>query len=216
MTLDVESLTLRRNGRTLLADLSFTLAPGEALVLRGPNGVGKSSLIRAVAGLLPAEAGRIRLAGLDLRQDRDAVQESIALAGHLDAVKPALTVEENLAFWAPLAGGDVAAGLDLFGLRPLAGRQAGLLSAGQKRRLGLARLAGCRRPLWLLDEPTVSLDAASSAAVAALVARHCAEGGMALLATHVDLGLPAARALALAPPGAAAGAADPFLAGPFE
>jgi heme exporter protein A len=184
--------------------------------LRGPNGVGKSTLLRVLAGLLPADSGRIALDGVALADDREGWSERLAYAGHLDAIKPQLTVAENLAFWAALFGtGGAAIGraLEAFGLGAIADRPAQVCSAGQKRRLGLARLLVAERRLWLLDEPTVSLDREATARFAALVGSHCAGGGLALIATHVDLGLAEARTLTLEPPRAAARSGDPFLAG---
>jgi heme exporter protein A len=216
MSLVVADLACTRAGRPVLRGIGFELAPGEVLLLRGPNGAGKSTLLRALAGLLPA-TGRIELDGLPLARDPDAWAERVAYAGHLDAIKPQLTVAENLAFWSALFGGAaIGPALDAFDLAPLAARPAHLLSAGQKRRLGLARLALASRRLWLLDEPTVSLDAPSVARLEAAVARHAAEGGLTVVATHAALRLPA-RDLALAPEAVAAAraAADPFLAGPW-
>lgn len=218
MGLDVADLSLRRGGRLVVSGLSFAVAPGGALLLRGPNGVGKSTLLRALAGLLPLAAGSARLEGVDRVADPEGFGERLAYAGHLDAAKAQLTLAENLGFWAGMFGaapGAVAPALAAFGLAAIADRPAGACSAGQKRRLGLARLLLAPRRLWLLDEPTVSLDAETTATFAGLVAAHCATGGMALIATHVDLGLPAAGALRLEPlrgPQAAA-SDDPFLAG---
>ncbi len=184
--LTVEGLTVGRGGVAVLEGLSLAVAPGEALVLRGPNGSGKTTLIRTLAGLQPAFAGRI------------AAVEPV-YAGHLDGIKAQLTVTENLAFWAGvMGGGDVAAALAAFDLETLALRPARTLSAGQKRRLGLARLAVAGRRLWLLDEPTVSLDAASVGLFARAVTAHLAAGGAAVIATHVDLGLEG-RVLEVAP-----------------
>lgn len=218
MGLTVTDLACQRAGRRVLDGVGFTAPAGGALILRGPNGAGKSTLLRTLAGLLPPAAGTATLDGADLRRSPDAFAERLAYAGHLDAIKPQLTVAENLRFWAALFGaapGAVAAALDAADLGALADRPAYACSAGQRRRLGLARLALAPRRLWLLDEPTVSLDAASAARFAALVGRHCAEGGIAVVATHVDLGLEAAAELVLAPPTAPAVTSDPFLAGRF-
>jgi heme exporter protein A len=216
MGLAVTDLACRRAGRRVLAGVSFELAAGPALALRGPNGAGKSTLLRALAGLLPLAAGVVTLDGLSLGADADAWADRVAYAGHLDAIKPQLTLAENLGFWAALFGarpGAVAAALAAADLAALADRPAYACSAGQKRRLGLARLLLAPRRLWLLDEPTVSLDAAATARFAAQVREHCAAGGMAIVATHVDLGLAGAGELPLAAPIAAvADAADPFLA----
>jgi heme exporter protein A len=160
-------------------------------VLRGPNGCGKTTLLRTLAGLQPPLAGTISLP-----------PESLAYASHADGLKPTLSVTENLTFWAQVFGtGDagVQAALDTMNLRTLADRPAQNLSAGQKRRLGLARMALTGRPVWVLDEPTVSLDAASVALFAAMVRAHLASGGGAIIATHIDLGLTEADILDLAP-----------------
>lgn len=214
----LDGLACRRNGRTVFAGLSFRLPGGTAALLRGPNGAGKSSLLRVIAGLLPPAAGDVRLGGVSLARDPGAVQESVAFAGHLDAVKPALTVAGNLALWAGIFGaapGRVSAALERFGLAGMATRPAGQCSAGQRRRLGLARLLLTDRPLWLLDEPTVSLDAGSAALVAELVREHAGRGGIALIATHIDLGLGDVPVLDMAEvrPAAAMAPGDDFLTG---
>lgn len=184
-----EGLAVARGGVPLLHGLELELGPGEALVLRGANGIGKTSLLRTIAGLQPPRAGRVA-----------QPEDEVAYAAHADGLKSALTVAENLAFWAAVHGaGDPGAALAAMNLDALAHRRAVELSAGQKRRLGLARLAVTGRWLWCLDEPTVSLDAASSALFLRMVEEHLARGGAALIATHVDLGLTAARTLDLTP-----------------
>ena len=193
LSLTVTDLAIARGGLTVLEGLSFSLSAGEALILRGPNGVGKTTLLRTLAGLQPPVAGRIEVPA-----------ESLTYAAHADGLKAVLSVEENLGFWASGHGaGDprasVAAANGEKNLADLAGPRAANLSAGQKRRLGLARLLVTGRPIWVLDEPTVSLDTASVALFAGVVRAHLAAGGMALLATHIDLGLPEARVLDLAP-----------------
>ena len=198
MELTLDRLTLRRGGRTLIRDLSFTLPAGQAAALRGPNGVGKSTLLRALCGFLPLADGRVRFGELELPGDRTAIQERVLYAGHLDAVKPALSFAENLRLWAELggAGEDRAAeALERFGIAHMADRPAGEGSAGQKRRLGLARMVVLERPLWLLDEPTVSLDTGNVARFAAAVTAHLGQGGSAVIATHIDLALPEAATL---------------------
>lgn len=221
MDLTLDRLACRRGGRLVFRDLDFHLPAGSAAALRGPNGVGKSTLLRLIAGFLPPAAGDVRLGSHSRAADPGALQERIAYAGHLDAVKPALSVRENLSLWAGLHGAPparVTAALERFGLAPIADRRAAECSAGQKRRLGLSRLLVMDRPLWLLDEPTVSLDRAAAALVAELVAAHVAGGGLALVATHIDLGLETATLTMdpASPPDASAreGAGDdPFLEG---
>lgn len=165
----------------VLAGVSFDVADGTALILRGPNGAGKTTLLRTIAGLSPAMAGQI-----------EAKPDSIAYAGHADGLKAQLTVAENLGFWAGIfAAGGIDRALDAFDLHALSDRRAGELSAGQKRRLSLARLLVTGRPVWCLDEPTVSLDAENTTRFAAVIAAHLQTGGSAIMATHIDLGLAA-------------------------
>ncbi|MEP3784039.1 heme ABC exporter ATP-binding protein CcmA [Ascidiaceihabitans sp.] len=195
MKLTVTDLTIARGGMPILAALSFQLTPGRALILRGPNGAGKTTLLRTVAGLQTP-----------LQGDIDGAEDQIAYAAHADGLKAMLSVAENLSFWADVFGQhDVEAALSMFNLRDLRDRLAGTLSAGQKRRLGLARLLVTGRKVWVLDEPTVSLDAASVVIFADAVRAHLAQGGMALIATHIDLGLQDADVLDVTPFAAVAG-----------
>lgn len=181
MTLTVTDLTIARGGIPVLERVSLTLKPGGALVLRGPNGIGKTTLLRTVAGLQPPMSGRI-----------EGADDNIAYAGHSDGIKPTLTVAENLSFWASVFGfGTVGPALDAYRLQDLIDRPAGSLSAGQKRRLGLSRLLVTGRPVWVLDEPTVSLDKDAVQMFADAVNAHLGRGGSALIATHIDLGLKA-------------------------
>jgi heme exporter protein A len=202
MTMTVTELACRRGDMRVIEGVSFTLPPGRCLILRGPNGAGKTTLLRTLAGLVPPDAGRI-----------EAPPESIVYAGHADGLKSQLTVTENLAFWARVYGtGDIVRAMREFDLEGLADRQAQHLSAGQKRRLGLARLLVTDRAVWALDEPTVSLDAATVARFADVVGAHCAAGGSAIIATHIDLGIDSAEILDIAPFRAAPGREDsPFL-----
>ncbi|MCJ7873784.1 heme ABC exporter ATP-binding protein CcmA [Marinovum sp. 2_MG-2023] len=179
MMLDAQNLSVARGGIPILAEVSFSLAPGRALILRGPNGIGKTSLLRVVAGLQPPLAGTLTGAG-----------DNVAYAAHADGLKTTLSVAENLTFWARVFGtDDIAPALAAYQLGPLRDRAAGQLSAGQKRRLGLARLMVTGRPIWVLDEPTVSLDRDAVAMFADAVRLHLGQGGSALIATHIDLGL---------------------------
>jgi heme exporter protein A len=205
--LSVENLVVERGARRILDGVSFAVGAGEALVVVGPNGAGKTTLIRTVAGLIGAAEGSIRLEGGDPEKD---VSQQAHYVGHLNALKPSLTVEENLQFWAAYLGGAPASAaaiddaLAAFDLEPLAIIPAGYLSAGQKRRACLARLVATPRPVWLLDEPTVSLDAASVQLLARQVARHAAGGGLVLAATHIPLGLDGERRLEIGVRSAAA------------
>ncbi len=188
-----------RGERTVFSGLDFAAPAGGALVLRGPNGSGKSSLLRLIAGLLKPAAGTIAWNGEPVDDDPEAHHARLRYVGHLDAVKPALTVAENLAFWAGLHGGGLGsdAALDRLGLGHLADVPAQLLSAGQRRRLALARIVAAPAPLWLLDEPTVTLDEDAVGVVEALIAAHRADGGLVVVATHTGLQLPEAEALDL-------------------
>jgi heme exporter protein A len=193
-----------RGGRLVFSGVSFALESGEALVLRGPNGSGKSTLLRLIAGLLRPDAGTVGLEGGD---GELTIGQQCHYVGHLDALKPALSAEENLQFWSAfLGGGKTGDALCRFRLDHLAGLPAGYLSAGQKRRLSLARLAAVRRPLWLLDEPTVSLDADAKGDLEAVCAGHLAGGGLIVAATHLPIALGPARELVLDRAGEAAGA----------
>lgn len=189
MQLSLSDLAVARGGVTVLQGLTLALAAGQALVLRGPNGSGKTTLLRTLAGLQPPASGTF-----------DLPPDSVAYAAHADGLKSTLTVAENLGFWAKIYGGPaIENAVRALDLSALIRRRAGELSAGQKRRLGLARLLVTGRPIWLLDEPTVSLDLASVALFAGVVRGHLSGGGLAVIATHVDLGLPEARVLDLEP-----------------
>jgi len=195
-------LACRRGERLVFAGLEFALGPGEALVLRGPNGSGKSSLLRLMAGLGRPASGALAWDGENVARDREAHAARLHFLGHLDAVKGALTAAENLLSWARLRGthadrAGIAAALDRLGLARLASAPARFLSAGQRRRLALARLLVSPAALWLLDEPSVGLDENSQAALEAMLARHRAEGGMVALAIHGAIALADAREIRL-------------------
>ena len=230
MRLTASGLACVRSGREVFSGVDFSLAAGEALLVLGRNGAGKSSLLRTIAGLVRIAAGKLLLEGgvADL-----TLPEQAHYVGHHDAIKPALTVEENLAFWARYLGGGAAAGggaaggqeaaaardgvlaaLDALALGDLAGLPAAYLSAGQRRRLSLARLAAVKRPVWLLDEPTSALDTATQERLAGLMRLHLGDGGIILAATHGPIGLAGTKELRLAGAALAAGPPGPSPAGP--
>ena len=176
-----------RGERRVFEGLSFALAAGGLLVLTGPNGSGKSSLLRIMAGLLRPAAGALLWDGAPVRDDPDAHAARLQYLGHLDAVKPVLSAAENLMFWAALHGGgaaEVTRALEAYDLGALAEVPGRMLSAGQKRRVALARLLAAPAEVWLLDEPTVGLDAASLARLTGAIAAHRARGGRLVVATH--------------------------------
>ena len=181
----------------MFSGLSFAIAGGGALVVTGRNGSGKSSLLRLIAGLLRPDAGRI---GLDGGDPERSIAEQAHYLGHQDALKPSLTVGENLRFWSAYLGpaeNPPGRALSRLGLEDLRDLPAAYLSAGQKRRLSLARLLTVHRPLWLLDEPTAALDAEGQVRLADLMTTHLARGGLILAAAHGDIGLTDAQELKL-------------------
>jgi|SRR5262245_25201146 heme exporter protein A len=195
MRLAGSDLACIRGGRQVFRNLSFALGAGEALAVTGPNGAGKSSLLRLVAGLVHASAGRLEFSEGDPEL---SLAEQAHYLGHQDALKPALTVAENLAFWTHFLGaGAEKPALGAVGLDRIAHLPATYLSAGQRRRLSIARLIAVPRPIWLLDEPTSALDAAAQAMLSDLMGSHLASGGLILAATHGPLGIAGAKELRL-------------------
>lgn len=182
-----QDLGCERGGRHVFSGLSFAVAEGEGLALTGPNGSGKTSLLRLIAGFLAPASGSLQLEGMD---DELTIGQYCHYVGHLDGLKDAMSVAENLNFWAQYLGeGSVADALEAFELGRLADLPAGLLSAGQKRRLGLARLVLISRPIWLLDEPSVSLDKRSVRTLTKLMSAHITAGGIVLASSHTDMAL---------------------------
>ena len=199
MRLRAWDLTIERGGRRLFSGLSLEAGPGRALIVSGPNGAGKSSLLRALCGLLPVEAGGFALEGGDRER---SVGEQAHFLAHADALKGALTAGENLTFWAGALGGaatraNALAALAQVGLAHVVDFPVRALSAGQKRRVAIARLLVARRPLWLLDEPATALDVAAQAQLAGIMRAHLERGGLIVAATHADLGLAGSQALRL-------------------
>jgi heme exporter protein A len=206
MKLIAEKLSARRGGRILFTGLSFSVEAGSALLVTGPNGAGKTTLLRTLAGFLPPGMGRVLLEG---GAAEAGIAEQCHYVGHANAVKPSLTVAENAAFWSGFLGGApdrLDGALAAFGLEALRDIPTGYLSAGQRRRAGLMRLLLAERALWLLDEPTTSLDAAAQEMLAGAVNRHLAGGGLVVAATHVALGFERSQRLHLGRPAASAAA----------
>ena len=208
MKFGVENLACRRGEVIVLTGVTFDVAAGEALILRAPNGAGKTTLLRCLAGLTPPVSGILNFS-----------TEDVAYAAHADGLKAQLSVEENLQFWADIFGTrNITPAVEAFDLAGLLSRRAQDLSAGQKRRLSLARLVLTGRAIWALDEPTVSLDAENVSRFSAAITAHLAQGGSAIIATHIDLGLPTARTLDISPFRAIlqdAPSDDPFLGEAF-
>ncbi|MDX8467844.1 heme ABC exporter ATP-binding protein CcmA [Mesorhizobium sp. VK23B] len=196
MRLIAENLGGERGGETVFSDIGFALEKGEALIVTGPNGAGKSTLLRVIAGLLPAADGRVKVEGGG--EDFPSVASASHYLGHLNAMKTALSVEENLGFWRAFQGEpalDVEEALETVGLGGLGHLPFGYLSTGQRRRASIAKLLVSRRPIWLLDEPTAGLDKASEERFAGLMRGHLQDGGIVVAATHLPLGLEGAKAL---------------------
>lgn len=195
MRITAKNLACERGGRRVFEGLAFDVSGGEALVITGHNGAGKSTLLRTLAGFLPLASGEISLDGFG---DDTILSECAHYLGHQDAIKPQLTLRENLDFWSAMLTGDKRTAIDALArlaLDDLADLPARFLSAGQRRRLALARLLVVQRPVWLLDEPTTAIDSASEARLSQLMADHLASGGLVIAATHAPLGLIAPKAL---------------------
>ncbi len=189
MAFSAHNLSCARGELTILSALYFEVGAGQATILRGPNGSGKTTLLRVVAGLTPHASGSL-----------DFSFDDVAYAAHSDGLKTQLTVAGNLQFWAKVYGAsNITPAIEAFALGDLLDRHVMHLSAGQKRRVSLARLLITGRPYWALDEPTVSLDAEAVRWFATAVQRHLDDGGSALIATHIDLGLPEAQILDITP-----------------
>ncbi len=192
-----------RGGRRVFSGLDFSVHDGGALVLVGPNGSGKSSLLRLMSGLLRPASGRLSWDGEDTAEDPEAHNARLHYVGHLDAVKPVLSVAENLEFWTSLRSGEkmatvtenVLAALETFAIAHLAEIPGKFLSAGQKRRVTLARIVSSPAALWLLDEPTTALDAAAVERLKSAIRSHRAAGGMVVVSTHAEIGLEDAEVL---------------------
>lgn len=210
MKLEVLDLTCVRGGEHVFDGIGFTLDAGELLVLRGPNGAGKSSLLRLLAGLGRSAGGTIRCDGGDVADDRPGFARRTVYVGHQDALKPSLSVAENLAFWAGLQQGRAApatrvtGALETLGLGGLSDMPARFLSAGQRRRAALARALASDAELWLLDEPTNALDSTSLTAFESALRSHLSGGGSAIVSSHLAVGGPDSRFLALGDRDAAA------------
>jgi heme exporter protein A len=195
MRLEAQGLACVRGGRQVFSELSFSLGGGEALLVTGRNGAGKSSLLRMIAGLLRIAAGRLALTGAEPEK---TIAEQTHYVGHQEALKLSLTVAENLRFWSRYLGGSGSSpALAAVGLADLSALPAAYLSAGQRRRLSIARLAAVKRPLWLLDEPTSALDRDAQDTLAGLMRQHLSGGGLIVAATHGPIGLDGAKELRL-------------------
>lgn len=201
MRFEAEALSARRGEELLFRDITFSLGAGEALIVTGPNGSGKSTLLRVLAGLLAQETGAVRFVdGADERPAREACH----YLGHRNAMKRELTVEENLTFWAEFMakegakpGLDIDEAAEAVGLAGITHLPFGYLSAGQQRRMAMAKLLVAKRPVWILDEPTAALDLKADAMFAGLCQAHLAEGGMLVAATHQPLGIESVKSLVM-------------------
>ena len=192
-----------RGERLVLDHVSFTCEAASPLIVRGPNGAGKSTLLRAVAGFVRLRHGSIRLSGVKDAKNNEVDREHIHYLGHTDGVKSVLSIRENLSFWASLLGGgggaqSIERALTVFDLTNAADLPVEYLSAGQRRRVALARLVVAERPLWLLDEPGTALDSGAMASLSTLMSAHCESGGLLIVAAHDAFDIPGAQVLELA------------------
>lgn len=193
-----QSLTCRRGGRLLFTGVNIDLSAGDALLISGRNGVGKTSLLRQLSGLVKPDEGQLTVNGTNANDDPELYRSHIAYLGHRNALKPALTVSENICFWARLRGGtSIDDALEAMNITHLADTPVRLLSSGQKRRSALARLHACGATLWLLDEPSTGLDAASRQRLDAMIDNHRKNGGMVIAVAHGDLQMADAKDLRL-------------------
>jgi len=177
-----------------VSDLSFSLAPGDGMMLSGPNGSGKTTLLRAIAGFGEITGGTL---ALEPAPEDDELSQLCLYVGHQNAIKPQLSVLENITFWADFSGGDVEAALASFSMTPIKDVPVAMLSAGHRRRVGLSRLALARQPIWLLDEPATSLDKASVKTLSHIMQAHLDEGGMLIAASHTEFDIPLKKTLEL-------------------
>ncbi len=200
MKLSADKLCCARGGRPVVSELSFSLSSGDGMMLSGPNGSGKTTLLRAIAGFGEITGGELHL---DSLKDTDELSQACLYIGHHNAIKPQLSVQENIDFWASFGGGDVAAALASFSLEPIKDVPASMLSAGQRRRVGLSRLALAKRPVWLLDEPATSLDKASTKTLSQLMQSYLDEGGILIAASHTDFDITLNKNLVLGDQGTA-------------
>ena len=201
MKLKIDKLAVMRGEELVLSDVSFSISGGEAVLVQGANGSGKSTLLRAIAGLLPNQSGSISIVDREAEFGTHPLGELCHYLGIENSMKPALSVQENLAFWQEFCGQphlDVDAALDMVGLDGLQSLQFAHLSTGQRRRAAIARLLVSYRPIWILDEPTSGLDRASEEQFAALMGVHLEDGGLIVAATHMPLGLKNMRVVTLA------------------
>lgn len=194
MKLSADKICCARGGRPVVSDLSFSLGSGDGMMLSGPNGSGKTTLLRSIAGFGEITAGSLTLEPVP---DDDDLSQACLYVGHQNAIKPQLSVLENISFWAEFGGGDVEAALSSFSMTPIKDVPVAMLSAGQRRRVGLSRLALASQPIWLLDEPATSLDKASVKTLSQIMQAHLDAGGMLIAASHTEFDIPLNKTLEL-------------------